>query len=126
MEISNALVPILFSIFCLALLGWIFLSRLRASVQDKRDDSSLLPLQQQIEQQRAQFSPVLDRDAQSIQRHLGQVLEHVNDRLKENAQVLNATQQSLGERSDQFPQKLLSADADPAELFDPPPATKAS
>ena len=126
MELSNALVLILFSIFCLALLGWIFLSRLRASVQDKRDDSSLLPLHQQIEQQRAQFSQVLDRTAQSIQRHLGQVLEHVNDQLKENAQVLNAMQQSLGERSDQFPQKLLSADADPAELFDPPPATKAS
>lgn len=126
MELSNDLVPILFSIFCLALLGWIFLSRLRAIVQDKRDDSSLLLLHQQIEQQRAQFSQVLNRNAQSIQRQLGQVLEHVNDRLKENAQVLNAMQQSLGESLDQFTRKLFSADADPAELFDPPPATKAS
>ena len=100
MELSNALVLILFSIFCLALLGWIFLSRLRASVQDKRDDSSLLLLQQQIEQLRAQFSQVLGSNAQSMQRQIGQVLEHVNDRLKENTQVLNAMQQSLGERLD--------------------------
>jgi DNA recombination protein RmuC len=42
----------------------------------------------------------LDNNAQSIQHQLGQVLEHVNDRLKENTQVLNATQQSLGERLD--------------------------
>ena len=125
-ELSNALVLILFSIFCLALLGWIFLSRLRAIVQDKRDDSSLLPLHQQIGQLRAQFSQVLGSNAQSMQHQIGQVLEHVNDRLKENAQLLNAMQQSLGERLDQFAQKLLSADADPAELFDPPPATKAS
>ncbi|MGE5215906.1 MAG: DNA recombination protein RmuC [Chloroflexota bacterium] len=100
MELSNTLALILFSIFCLALLGWIFLSRLRAIVQDSRDDSSLLLLQQQIEQLRAQFSQVLDSNAQSIQRQLGQVLEHVNDRLRENTQVLNATQQSLGERLD--------------------------
>ena len=69
-------------------------------MQEKRDESSLLLLQQQIEQLRAQFSQVLDSNAQSIQRQLGQVLEHVNDRLRENTQVLNATQQSLGERLD--------------------------
>ncbi len=100
MELSNALVLILLAIFCLALFGWVFLSRLRAVIQEKRDDPSLLLLQQQIEQVRAQFSQVLDSNAQSIQRQLGQVLEHVNDRLKENSQVLNATQQSLGERLD--------------------------
>jgi DNA recombination protein RmuC len=99
-ELSNALVLIVLSISCLALLGWIFISRLRAIIEEKRDDPSLLLLQQQIEQLRAQFSQVLDNNAQSIQHQLGQVLEHVNDRLKENTQVLNATQQSLGERLD--------------------------
>lgn len=100
MELSNALVLVLLSILCLAVFGWVLLSRLRVILQDKRDDSSLLLLQQQIEQLRAQFGQVLDSNAQSIQRQLGQVLENVNERLKENAQVLNATQQSLGERLD--------------------------
>jgi DNA recombination protein RmuC len=99
-ELSNALVLFLLTIFCLIVFGWVFLNRLRAILADKRDESSLLLLQQQIEQLRAQFSQVLDSNAQSIQRQLGQVLEHVNDRLRENTQVLNATQQSLGERLD--------------------------
>ncbi len=100
MELSNALVLFLLTIFCLIVFGWVLLNRLRAILADKRDESSLLLLQQQIEQLRAQFSQVLDSNAQSIQRQLGQVLEHVNDRLRENTQVLNATQQSLGERLD--------------------------
>jgi len=66
----------------------------------RRDDPSLLLLQQQIEQLRTQFSQGLDSNAQSIQRQLSQVLEHVNERLRENSQVFNATQQSLGERLD--------------------------
>jgi DNA recombination protein RmuC len=59
-----------------------------------------LLLQQQIEQLRAQFTRGLENNAQSIQQQLGQMLGHVNERLKENAAVLNQTQQSLGERLD--------------------------
>lgn len=60
----------------------------------------MLLLQQQIEQLRTQFDRGLDSNAQSIQNQLGQMLGHVNDRLRENAEVLNHTQQSLGERLD--------------------------
>jgi len=60
----------------------------------------MLLMQQQIDQLRVHFTQVLDNSVQSIQRQLGQVLGHVNDRLKENADVLNTTQQSLGERLD--------------------------
>lgn len=68
--------------------------------REQRDDQTLLLLQQQIEQLRAQFSERLDNSAQSIQQQLGQLLGHVNERLKENAAVLNQTQQTLGERLD--------------------------
>lgn len=57
-------------------------------------------LQQQIEQMRAQFGHALDSNAQSVQQQLGQMLGHVNDRLRENAEVLDRTQHSLGERLD--------------------------
>ena len=100
MELSAVLVWILTSVLVLVLLGWIFLSRVRSLLQEKRDDQPVLLLQQQIEQLRAQFGERLDANAQSIQQQLGQMLGHVNDRLKENAAVLNQTQQSLGERLD--------------------------
>jgi DNA recombination protein RmuC len=99
-ELSSPLVLILTSILALVLLGWVFLSRVRSLLQEKRDDQSLLLLQQQIEQLRAQFSHGLDNNAHSIQQQLSQMLGHVNERLKENAAVLNQTQQSLGARLD--------------------------
>src|SRR5687767_4092778 len=57
-------------------------------------------LQQQMEQLRTQFSHAIENNTQSIQQQLGLMLGHVNDRLKDNAEVLNSTQQSLGERLD--------------------------
>lgn len=60
----------------------------------------MLLLQQQVEQLRIQLGQVLDNGTQLIQQQLGQLLGHVNDRLKENAQVLYQTQQNLGERLD--------------------------
>src|SRR6185369_1781283 len=57
-------------------------------------------MQQQIGELRAQLSNALDHGAQSIQQQLGQMIAHVNERLRENAEVLNRTQQSLGERLD--------------------------
>lgn len=57
-------------------------------------------MQQQIDQLRTQVSQSLDNRGQQIQQQLGQMLGHVNERLKENAEVLSRTQQSLGERLD--------------------------
>jgi len=99
-ELSHALVLVLLVFIGLALLGWVFLNRLRSLLHDKRDDPSMLLMQQQIGELRVQLSHGLNSSAQSIQQQLGQMLGHVNERLKENAEVLNKTQQSLGERLD--------------------------
>lgn len=84
----------------LILLCWFFLRRIRSILEEKRDDQSLVMLQQQMEQLRTQFSHAIENNTQSIQQQLGLMLGHVNDRLKDNAEVLNKTQQSLGERLD--------------------------
>jgi len=99
-ELANFLVLIVLLLLGLVLLGWIFLARLQSLLRERRDDASLLVLQQQVGDLRAQFSQALEHNAQSIQQQLGQVLGHVNERLKENAEVLQLTQQSLGERLD--------------------------
>ena len=100
MELANFLALILLFLLGLIVLGWIFLTRLQSLLQERRDDSSLLVLQQQVGDLRAQLSQTLEHNAQSVQQQLGQVLGHVNERLKENSEVLQRTQQSLGERLD--------------------------
>lgn len=99
MELSNTLLLILLLFFGLALFGWMVLVQLKALLRE-RENPSLALMQQQIGELRAQFSQSLDSNARSIQQQLGQMLHHVNERLKENADVLNQTQQSLGERLD--------------------------
>lgn len=100
MELSPALV--LLSIFLAGLvgLGWFLLVRLNWSLRQRADNGSLLLMQQQIDQLRLQLSQSLDNSAQSIQLQLGQLLGQVQLRLKENADILNHSQQNLGERLD--------------------------
>ncbi|HVO92085.1 MAG TPA: DNA recombination protein RmuC [Terriglobales bacterium] len=100
MELSSFAALILGTILGLGILGWLFLARLQALLREKRDDSSLLLMQQQIDQLRIQLGQGLDRSAQLLQQQLGQMIGHVNERLKENAEVLSRTQHSLGERMD--------------------------
>jgi DNA recombination protein RmuC len=95
--------PFLLIVICflgLVLIGWIFLSRFQSILEAKRDDQSLLLMQQQIDQLRVQFGQVLDNSTQLIQQQLGQILGHVSERLRENAEILQKTQQNLGERLD--------------------------
>jgi len=94
------LVAVVILLIGLILLGWIFFSRLRALALDKPADPSMLMMQQQIDQLRSQLSSTLDSNTRTLQQQLGQMIAQVNERLKENAQVLNDTQQSLGERLD--------------------------
>lgn len=99
MELFNPLLVLVF--FCLILIvGWFFLTRIRSVLQERSGDQSLLLMQQQIDQLRMQFSQVLDNSTQLIQQQLGQMIGHVSDRLRENAEVLQRTQESLGERLD--------------------------
>ena len=100
MESLSPLSLLLLFLAGLVLFGWIFLLRLQSLLREKREDGSLLMMQQQIDQLRVQISQALDNGTRQVQQQLGQVLGHVNDRLKENAEVLQKTQQSLGERLD--------------------------
>ena len=100
MELSSSLAWFFSAVLGLLLLGWLFLTRVRSIVREREENQPLLLLQQQIEQLRMQVSHELDHNAQSIQQQLGQMLGHVNERLKDNAEVLSKTQQSLGERLD--------------------------
>jgi DNA recombination protein RmuC len=90
---------LLFSVAFLVV-GWFLLSRFEALLRDKKEDQSLLLMQQQIDQLRVQLRHALDNNTQLIQQQLGQVLGNVNERLKENVDILQRTQQSLGERLD--------------------------
>jgi len=99
-DLSAPLVAALVFLVGLMLLGWFFLGRLRALAQEKSEDQSMLLMQQQIDQLRSQLSSTLDSNSRTLQQQLGQMIAQVNERLKENAQVLNDTQQSLGERLD--------------------------
>ena len=78
MESFNSILLILILFAGFAAVGWFFLRRFQSVLTEKKEDQSLLLIQQQ----------------------LGQILSNVNERLKENSEVLQKTQQSLGERLD--------------------------
>jgi DNA recombination protein RmuC len=99
-EILNPFLVIVIFFLGLVLIGWIFLNRFQSILQEKREDPSWLLMQQQIGQLGIQFGQVLESSTQIVQQQLGQILGHVNERLRENAEILQRTQQSLGERLD--------------------------
>jgi DNA recombination protein RmuC len=82
-------------------LAWLFFRRLQTLLQDKQEHPSWLLIQQQIDQLRGQLGRALDNNIQLMQQQMAQVLGHVNERLRENSEVLHKTQQALGERLDQ-------------------------
>ena len=85
MEFLSPIALILLFSVALLLVGWFFLSRFEALLRDKKEDQSLLLMQQQIDQLRVQLSQALDNHTQLVQQQLGQVLGNVNERLKEIA-----------------------------------------
>jgi DNA recombination protein RmuC len=99
-EFLSPIALILLFSLALLLVGWFFLSRFEALLREKKEDQSLLLMQQQIDQLRVQLSQALDNNTQLVQQQLGQVLGNVNERLKENGEILERTQQNLGERLD--------------------------
>lgn len=100
MESLHPIAWILLLLFGFAALAWFFLRRVQSLLTGKKEDQSLLLIQQQIDQLRGQFTQVLDNSTQLIHQQLGQLLSNVNERLKESSEVLQKTQQSLGERLD--------------------------
>ncbi|HEX9879027.1 MAG TPA: DNA recombination protein RmuC, partial [Candidatus Binatia bacterium] len=98
----NTLTPLLPYLLAagLVVFVWLLFRRLEALVGLKKDDQTLLIIQQQIDQVRGQFSQSLENNTRLINQQLGQVLGHVSDRLKEHSEILQKTQQSLGERLD--------------------------
>jgi DNA recombination protein RmuC len=69
-------------------------------LSEKKEDQSLLLIQQQINQLQGQFTQVLDNSTQLIHQQMGQLVSNVNERLKESSEILQKSQQSLGERLD--------------------------
>ena len=100
MEFLSPIALILLLSLALVLVGWFFLSRFEGLLRDKKEDQALLLMQQQIAQLRVELSQALDSHTQLVQQQLGQVLGNVNERLKENGEILERTQQNLGERLD--------------------------
>ncbi len=84
----------------LVLLAWFILSRLRALLNAQAQAGSLLMMQRELEQLRGQLSQALDASAARTQSQLGQILGHVSERLKENAELVQQSQHHLGERLD--------------------------
>ena len=76
------------------------LCRLESILSTRKDDQTVLLVQQQIDQLRGQFTQSLESNTLLINQQLGQVLGHVSERMKENSEILQKTQQSLGERLD--------------------------
>jgi DNA recombination protein RmuC len=99
----DSLNPILIVLLLLcgfAALGWILLRRLQTLLGEKKEDQSLILIQQQIDQLRGHLTQAVDGSTQLIHQQLGQVLGNVNERLKESTEVLQQTQHTLGERLD--------------------------
>jgi len=99
-ELTKSLPLVLLFLVGLTILGWFFFCRMRALLRATQNDQSWLLMQQQIDQLRVQFGQVLDNSTQSIQQQLGQMIGHVNDRLRENSEILQQTHQSVGQRLD--------------------------
>ncbi len=104
MESLNPILLILIFFIALAVFGWFLLHRFQTLLSEKKEDQPFLLIQQQLDQLRAQFTQVLDQSTQTVQGQLSQVLGHVTERLKENSEILQKTQQSLGERLDRAAQ----------------------
>ena len=100
MDLLNVLSLIAVFFLGLILTAWLLQSRLQKLLQERQPEAPWLLMQQQIDQLRVQFGQVLDNNSQLVQQQLGQMIGHVNERLKENAEVLQVTQQNLGERLD--------------------------
>lgn len=100
MEASYQLYLLLILIVGLVLFGWFVTRRLFSAPQAEREAAALLLMQQQIDQLRAQLAQALDASARQVQQQLGQMLGHVSDRLKENAEAIQSAQQGLGARLD--------------------------
>lgn len=100
MELTKSLPLVLLLFAGLTILGWFFLCRMRALLRATQNDQAWLLMQQQIDQLRVQFGQVLDNSTQLIQQQLGQMIGHVNERLRENSEILQQTHQSVGQRLD--------------------------
>lgn len=100
MESLNPILIVLLLLCGFAALGWILLHRLKTLLGEKKEDQSLILIQQQIDQLRGQLTQSVDSSTQLIHQQLGQLLGNVNERLKESTEVMQQTHQSLGERLD--------------------------
>jgi len=96
-ESLNPTLIVLLLLCGFAALGWILLHRLKTLLGEKKEDQSLILIQQQIDQLRGQLTQSVDGSTQLLHQQLGQLLGNVNDRLKESTEAMQQTHQSLGD-----------------------------
>lgn len=65
-----------------------------------RRKASMVLLQQQIESMRAQLNQSLEGNIRRVQEQVGAAIGQVSERLRENAEVLQSSQRTIGERLD--------------------------
>ena len=99
-ELLTASLPFLVLLVGLIAFGWFLLRRFEALLAEKRGDQSFVLIQQEINQLRSQFLQDLDSRTQLIHQQMGIVTSNLNERLKENSEILQKSQQGLGERLD--------------------------
>lgn len=76
---------------------WLFERRAR---ERPAGDAAMMLLQQQVESLRGQVSQALEGNLKLLQDQVGQAIGQVNQRLRENAEAVERSQQTLGERLD--------------------------
>ena len=74
--------------------------RVRETLNARDGDPTLRLMQQQIDAMRGQMSEALQGSLRLLQEQLSQSIGQVNDRLRENAEAVSRTNQTLGERLD--------------------------
>jgi DNA recombination protein RmuC len=99
-EILTTSLPFLLLLAVLIAFGWFLLRRFESLLAEKKGDQSFLLIQQEINQLRSQFLQDLDSRTQVIHQQMGIVTSNLNERLKENSEILQKAQQGFGERLD--------------------------
>jgi F0F1-type ATP synthase membrane subunit b/b' len=98
-EVLNPLSFLFALVVATALIGWFFSKPFSiAAFGTKR--RSIHAAIAAASRSSSQLGQVLDHSTQLIQQRLSQLLEHVNERLKENTEVLEKPPQTLADRLD--------------------------
>jgi DNA recombination protein RmuC len=88
-------------VLLLGILQWIFQKNFFKKVEEaKRNDTSLLLLQQQMEALRDHLRQNLDESNQNLNQQVAILTQQLQERFRDQGQILQTTQESVGKRLD--------------------------